>query len=54
MITGLIDPTSGHALLDGRDVRDDLTAFRKRLGYVPEEAILGSCSIGTQRGGLRS
>jgi ABC-2 type transport system ATP-binding protein len=38
--TGLIEPSHGHVLLDGRDIREDLIGFRRRLGYVPEEAIL--------------
>ena len=40
IITGLIEPTFGKVLLDGKDIRSDLIGFRKRLGYVPEEAIL--------------
>ena len=38
MLTGLIDPTSGSILYEGADVRRDFDAFKKRLGYVPEEA----------------
>ena len=38
MLTGLIDPTSGSILYDGADVRRNFDAFKKRLGYVPEEA----------------
>jgi ABC-2 type transport system ATP-binding protein len=38
MLTGLLEPTTGHVLLDGRDIRSDLNAYKKRLGYVPEEA----------------
>src|ERR1700674_5710705 len=38
MLTGLVEPTSGQILLDGTDVRRDLIAFKRRLGYVPEEA----------------
>lgn len=40
MIVGLIEPNHGAVLLDGRDVRKDLVGFRRRLGYVPEEAVL--------------
>lgn len=32
--------TSGAVLYDGRDIQDDLVAFRRRLGYVPEEPHL--------------
>jgi ABC-2 type transport system ATP-binding protein len=40
MLTGLLDPTRGKVQFDGRDIRDDLTGYRKCLGYVPEEALL--------------
>jgi ABC-2 type transport system ATP-binding protein len=38
MLMGLVEPASGEILLDGVDVRRDFIAFRRRLGYVPEEA----------------
>lgn len=40
MLTGLLEPTRGKVQLDGRDIRSDLTGYRKSLGYVPEEALL--------------
>jgi ABC-2 type transport system ATP-binding protein len=40
MITGLIEPSEGSVLHDGRSIFGDLVAFRRRLGYVPEEAHL--------------
>jgi ABC-2 type transport system ATP-binding protein len=40
MITGLIEPSSGEILFDGRPVREDLMGFRQRMGYVPEEPHL--------------
>ena len=40
MITTLLQPSRGHGLLDGWDVRNNLAAFKQRLGYVPEEPIL--------------
>lgn len=48
MITGLVEPSSGHVYLDGRDVRGDLAGFRRRLGYVPEEATLYSYLTGLE------
>ena len=39
MLTGLLEPTRGQVLFDGQNIRD-LSAYRKRLGYVPEEAHL--------------
>jgi len=38
MLAGLVEPSSGQILLDGVDVRRDLIGFKRRLGYVPEEA----------------
>jgi ABC-2 type transport system ATP-binding protein len=40
MLTGLLEPSRGIVQFDGHDIRNDLTAYRKRLGYVPEEAFL--------------
>ena len=40
MLTGLIEPTAGDILFDGRDVRSDWISFQRRLGYVPEEPYL--------------
>jgi len=38
IITGLLQPNDGKVLFEGRDIRDDLPAFRAASGYVPEEA----------------
>lgn len=40
MLTGLLEPTRGEVLFNGRAIRDDLPAYRSRLGYVPEEQNL--------------
>jgi ABC-2 type transport system ATP-binding protein len=40
MLTGLLPPSRGTVLFDGRDIADDLVGFRRRLGYVPEEPQL--------------
>jgi ABC-2 type transport system ATP-binding protein len=40
MLTGLLEPSGGTVLLDGADIREDLLAYKRRLGYVPEEAQL--------------
>ena len=40
MLTGLLQPTRGKVLFDGKDIQCDLEAFRKILGYVPEEPNL--------------
>jgi ABC-2 type transport system ATP-binding protein len=40
IITGLLRANEGKVLFEGRDIRDDMVAFRRVLGYVPEEAHL--------------
>jgi ABC-2 type transport system ATP-binding protein len=40
MLSGLLQPNRGVVQFDGRNIQDDLTAYRKQLGYVPEEAHL--------------
>jgi ABC-2 type transport system ATP-binding protein len=38
MLAGLLEPTRGQILFEGRDIRGDLYAYKKRLGYVPEQS----------------
>ena len=38
MVLGLLEPSHGTVLFRGRDIRDDLVGYRRRVGYVPEEA----------------
>ncbi|MFN0101677.1 MAG: ABC transporter ATP-binding protein [Bryobacteraceae bacterium] len=40
MLIGLLEPTNGEILFHGRSVRDDLIAYKRAIGYVPEEAQL--------------
>src|SRR6202042_2567510 len=40
MIIGLLEPSEGRVLFQGRTVIDDLPGFQSRLGYVPEEPNL--------------
>jgi ABC-2 type transport system ATP-binding protein len=40
MITGILRPNDGHVLFQGKDIRQDMVAFRSTIGYVPEEAHL--------------
>ncbi len=57
MIVGLLYPTEGQVLFDGKNVRYDSSAFRRRLGYVPEEPHLYPYLTGLEylqlAGGLR-
>jgi ABC-2 type transport system ATP-binding protein len=38
IITGVLEPSEGRVLFQGRNIREDLVSFRAQLGYVPEEA----------------
>lgn len=40
MITGMIPPTSGTALVSGKDIRNDIQSVRKSLGLCPQHNIL--------------
>ena len=40
IITGMLKPNGGRVLFEGRNIQDNLPAFRASLGYVPEEAQL--------------
>jgi ABC-2 type transport system ATP-binding protein len=38
IITGILQPSGGNVFFEGKDIREDMTAFRASFGYVPEEA----------------
>jgi ABC-2 type transport system ATP-binding protein len=42
ILTGLLEPTRGEVVFDGRPIRDNILAFKSRVGYVPEEPHLYS------------
>ncbi len=46
MLTGLLEPSTGHVLYRGRDINVDLPAYKRKLGYAPEEANLYSFLTG--------
>ena len=48
MLAGLLEPSSGFVEYGGRDIRDDLVAFRRQLGYIPEEPYLYPFLSGTE------
>jgi ABC-type multidrug transport system ATPase subunit len=35
MLTGLLEPTEGYATVNGIDIFNDMTNFRKELGVCP-------------------
>lgn len=38
MLAGLLEPDSGRVELDGMTINDDIIAYKKRIGYIPEQA----------------
>lgn len=40
MLTGLLEPTRGEVFFSGEPIRRNIAAYKKRLGYVPEEPHL--------------
>jgi ABC-2 type transport system ATP-binding protein len=40
MVTGLLEPTRGAVLFHGEPIGRDLAAFKRRMGYVPEQPDL--------------
>jgi ABC-2 type transport system ATP-binding protein len=48
MLTGLLEPSGGTVTLNGADIRADLLAYKRGLGYVPEEAQLYTWMSGAE------
>ena len=48
MLTGLVETSAGSVLFAGHDITHDLMAFRRRLGYIPEEPHLYSFQSGRE------
>jgi ABC-2 type transport system ATP-binding protein len=48
IITGMLRPDAGTVFYEGRDIREDMVAFRRVIGYVPEEAHLYSYMSGLE------
>jgi len=40
ILAGLVEPTEGRIYLNGKDIADNLTAYKERIGYVPEQSEL--------------
>ena len=45
LILGLLQPTGGAILVDGRDIRDDIPGWQKQVGYIPQNIYLVDDSI---------
>ena len=42
MLVGMLKPSKGQILIDGRQIEKNLEEYKMRVGYVPEEAVLYS------------
>ena len=42
MITGLIEMTFGGIFFENKPIQDNLNAYKRRMGYVPEDLNFGS------------
>lgn len=40
MLIGMINPTSGTAIIDGKDIRKDMNLIRSSIGFCPQHNIL--------------
>lgn len=40
MLAGLVEPTSGKIVLNGREIDEDIIEYKKKIGYVPEQSAL--------------
>lgn len=40
ILLGLLEPTTGRLLVDGRDVADNPVGWRRHVGYIPQEIYL--------------
>ena len=38
MLAGLIEPTNGEIFFQGKNIKDNLYDYKKRIGYVPEQS----------------
>jgi ABC-2 type transport system ATP-binding protein len=48
IITGLLEPTGGEVLFEGRSIQSQLIEYKRRLGYVPEQPHLYPHLTGTE------
>lgn len=45
ILLGLLEPTTGKVMLDGRDIRDDKRGWQRQIGYVPQTIFLTDESL---------
>lgn len=45
VLLGLLQPQSGHVLVDGRDIHQDVGSWQRQIGYIPQQIFLTDDSI---------
>jgi ATP-binding cassette, subfamily B, bacterial PglK len=45
VILGLLEPRQGRVLVDGRDIRGDVAAWQRQIGYIPQSIFLTDDTI---------
>jgi ABC-type multidrug transport system fused ATPase/permease subunit len=45
LLLGLLEPSSGHILVDGLNIHDNVRAWQRNIGYVPQQIYLSDASI---------
>jgi len=40
LLLGLLDPGKGEILVDGRDIRENISAWQRNIGYIPQSIYL--------------
>ena len=45
IILGLLPPTQGKMLVDGKDIQDNLASWQRRIGYIPQNIYLSDDTI---------
>ena len=45
VLLGLLEPTQGQVLVDGQDIQNDLPAWQRQIGYIPQNIYITDDSI---------
>lgn len=45
VLLGFLEPTTGQVLIDGSPIREDLVAWRGRIGYVPQDIFISDTTL---------
>ena len=45
LMLGLLEPTSGEVLVDGKNIHENLSAWQKNIGYIPQSIYLADDTL---------